>query len=221
MIIEECESTNDLAKKMAENGAPHGSWISALRQTMGRGRLGRKWLSDQGNLYLSLVARVTDQDPLTWIPLKAALATVQAVKKLKSGVDLKIKWPNDLVIVDSEGVRKAGGILCEGVGSRGGTFIVIGIGLNCKSAPQIDQPTFSLDLDVNLLRPILVEELLRELESSTNQERYLEYSLFSRGDSIEWTDLRAPEKGTFTGTFESIGKLGELLVNTSEGRKSL
>lgn len=221
MLIDECESTNDLAKKMGEEGAPHGSWISARHQTNGRGRLGRVWTAESGNLYFSLIARVSDGYPITWIPLKAALATVQAVRRLKPGLDLKIKWPNDLVTFDVGGVRKAGGILCEGVGSRGGTFIVIGIGLNCRSAPQVDQPTTSLDLDVDALRPLLVEELLRELDASSSDERYLDHSLFSKGDPIEWIDLREPEKGVATGTFEGIGKLGELIAQTSEGRKPL
>jgi BirA family biotin operon repressor/biotin-[acetyl-CoA-carboxylase] ligase len=56
-LIEECESTNNLARELAEGGFPHGTWVAAKEQSGGRGRLGRQWVGERGNLFLSVVLR--------------------------------------------------------------------------------------------------------------------------------------------------------------------
>ena len=60
-VVERCVSTNDLARSLGEAGAPHGTWVSAKVQEAGRGRLGRKWESLEGNLFLSLIARLENK----------------------------------------------------------------------------------------------------------------------------------------------------------------
>ncbi|MGZ3687626.1 MAG: biotin--[acetyl-CoA-carboxylase] ligase, partial [Bdellovibrionota bacterium] len=154
-VVDECESTNDLARALGEAGAPHGTWISARRQTRGRGRAGRDWQSEEGNLFISLVARVKDPALWSWVPLAAAVAVTRAVGRDFPEIPVRIKWPNDLWVRN----RKLGGILCEGVGTRE-AFIVIGIGLNCASAPEIlERPATSLSECAN--RPVTAD-VLRE-----------------------------------------------------------
>jgi BirA family biotin operon repressor/biotin-[acetyl-CoA-carboxylase] ligase len=109
-------STNDRARALAHEGAPHGTLVTAAEQHAGRGRQGRTWSAPPGRaLLLSLVLR----DPPGLLPLTAALAVAQI-----AGPAARIKWPND-VLVDG---RKVAGILAEGRPHEG--WAVLGIGLN-------------------------------------------------------------------------------------------
>jgi len=218
MVLEELNSTNDYARKMGDAGAPHGSWISARTQTAGRGRLGREWKSASGNLFLSVVIRPEKSIPLNWVPLAAALAVFRTAQAAQPGLDLVVKWPNDLGVRDRKvGFRKVGGILCEGVGSSAGTFIVAGIGLNCAIAPDADQPTSALGVSVDAIRPRVLENLLQvlSLPLSAIRSAYESASLLSKGDAIEWRDLRNPDPSALpqTGVFSGYGENGELLVS--------
>jgi len=108
--------------------------LLAERQTGGRGRRGRQWASPlAANLYLSLsrsfgggLAR------LPGLSLVAGVATAEALHAL--GFDgVRLKWPNDLVVVDGTGLRKLGGLLVEGGGEHAGPVrAVLGLGLNVR-----------------------------------------------------------------------------------------
>jgi BirA family biotin operon repressor/biotin-[acetyl-CoA-carboxylase] ligase len=109
-------STNDRARALAQDGAPHGTLVTAGEQRAGHGRQGRTWSAPPGRaLLLSLVLR----DPPALLPLAAALAVAEV-----AGAEAQIKWPND-VLVDG---RKVAGILAEGRPHEG--WAVLGIGLN-------------------------------------------------------------------------------------------
>jgi BirA family biotin operon repressor/biotin-[acetyl-CoA-carboxylase] ligase len=215
LVVEETESTNDYARRLGEEGAPHGSWISARMQTKGRGRLGREWRSTEGNLFLSLVLRPDPKFPMTWVPLAVALGVFRAAKGLRENFDLALKWPNDLVLRDRRiGPRKVGGILCEGVGSPRGSFVVAGVGVNCAIAPEIDQPTASLGVSVDTLRGRVITEVAGIFSESFAfiQDEYFQASLLQEGDPIEWRDLHAPDT-VESGTFFRYGEQGELVAN--------
>lgn len=217
MVLDELASTNDYARKMGEADAPHGSWISASRQTAGRGRMGREWNSLTGNLFLSLVLRPEKSFPMTWIPLAVALAVYRVSKRAQPSLELVLKWPNDLGIRDRKvGFRKAGGILCEGVGGSSGSFTIAGIGVNCAIAPDTDQPTASLGVAVDGFREKVIREVMDVLANPLASIRrdYENASLLSAGDMIEWKDLR--EETFKTGTFAGYGDSGELLARPSE-----
>lgn len=217
MVLDELPSTNDYARKMGEADAPHGSWISASRQTAGRGRMGREWSSLTGNLFLSLVLRPEKSFPMTWIPLAVALAVYRVAKRVQPSFELVLKWPNDLGIRDRKvGFRKVGGILCEGVGGSSGSFIIAGIGVNCAIAPETDQPTASLGVAVDGFREKVIREVLDVLASpvASIRREYENASLLTEGDDIEWKDLR--EETFKTGTFAGYGESGELLARSSE-----
>jgi BirA family biotin operon repressor/biotin-[acetyl-CoA-carboxylase] ligase len=123
----EVGSTNDVAKRLAEEGAAHGEVVIAERQTAGRGRRGRAWASPPGgNLYFSVVLR-PDLPPqrAPEITLVAAVALCHAVRR--AGVDAGIKWPNDLVV----GERKLCGILTEMAADPDRVqWVVLGAGVN-------------------------------------------------------------------------------------------
>lgn len=122
-------STSDKAKRAAKEGAPHGATWVAEQQTAGRGRQGRSWESPHGeNLLFSLLLRVTcPPSRIPPIALVAGLAVRDAVARAAPGADVRIKWPNDVLV---EG-KKIAGVLVEAVtmGSRV-EAVIVGIGLN-------------------------------------------------------------------------------------------
>jgi len=127
-------STNDELKRLAHEGAPEGLVVSAERQTAGRGRRGRNWVSPPGNLYASILLR-PDCRPATAAQLGfvAALGAADALSELAPRVDLRCKWPNDLL---ANG-KKISGILLETEMTTGDQpdFVVLGIGVNLATAP--------------------------------------------------------------------------------------
>ncbi len=129
---ERCSSTNDLAAARAREGAPSGLVIAAEEQTAGRGRLGRTWHSRGGeNLTFSIVLRsarsAAEIPPITLI---VGAAVADALRGL--GVAPRLKWPNDVQLVDVSGRRrKVAGILTEmaSAGARA-EHVVVGVGIN-------------------------------------------------------------------------------------------
>ena len=112
------DSTQHVARALAEGGAPHGTVVLAEAQTAGRGRLDRRWDSAPGeNLLVSLVLRPLGP------PRDAPLLTLGAAAGLALALDLRVKWPNDLVTPDGQ---KVGGILAE----MEGPVVILGLGLN-------------------------------------------------------------------------------------------
>jgi biotin-[acetyl-CoA-carboxylase] ligase BirA-like protein len=214
VVLDEVESTNDYARSLGESGAAHGTWISAREQTSGRGRQGREWKSVSGNLFLSVVLRPDRDFPLTWIPLGVALGVHRTAQHSRPDLDLVLKWPNDLGLRDEgQGFRKIGGILCEGVGGANGSFVIAGIGVNCATAPQTDQATAALEVDVDSFRESVLREILAVFTDPVDRIRaeYARVSLLRNGDPIEWSDLR--DSVSRSGTFFGYGSHGELLVD--------
>ena len=122
------DSTNDQAKILVQQGAPHGTVLIADRQTGGRGRMGRSFSSPGGvGVYMSVILRLpTPPDQLMHLTCSAAVAACNAVEKA-AGFRPGIKWTNDLVF----GGRKLAGILTELVITPTETTAIIGIGINC------------------------------------------------------------------------------------------
>ena len=143
-------STNKVALELAEGGEKPGLWIIADKQTCGRGRSKRSWISQPGNLLASfLTCFSSPAHELPGIPLVAGLALHDAVQMLideaLSAFPLALKWPNDLTCYGD----KLAGILVE-TASSSSTIpasypVVIGFGLNLASAPRLrDQRTTCL-----------------------------------------------------------------------------
>lgn len=124
---------------LAREGEAEGFWLRAERQTGGRGRQGRMWVSPPDNLYASTFVRVIDGDPppatLAFVASLALHATVAAL--LADDNKLSLKWPNDLLL----GGAKLSGILLE----REGDVVVIGIGVNLAYHPtDLERPATSI-----------------------------------------------------------------------------
>jgi BirA family biotin operon repressor/biotin-[acetyl-CoA-carboxylase] ligase len=133
--FDEIDSTNAEAMRRVLAGERGPLWVLADRQTAGRGRAGRAWTSEAGNLFASLI--VAAKCPLArsaQLSLVAGVAAVDAIRaagRLQSGAELRLKWPNDILI----GAAKAGGILVESSVQGADLLAVVGVGINLVSAP--------------------------------------------------------------------------------------
>ncbi|HEY6917416.1 MAG TPA: biotin--[acetyl-CoA-carboxylase] ligase [Allosphingosinicella sp.] len=136
--VPETRSTNDDVAALARDGAPEGTWLRAGRQTGGRGRQGREWLSPEGNLYASTLVRLQMGDPPAHtLALTAAVALHEILSLYAAGAPLTIKWPNDIL---SDGA-KVSGILLERIGD----CVVVGFGANLAEHPmELERPTASI-----------------------------------------------------------------------------
>lgn len=223
-VVDECGSTNDelraLAEKAAAADAPHGIWISARKQTAGKGRLGRTWISEEGNLFLSILLR--PREGFThwgWLPLAVGVGVAKALEHAQPRIGIQLKWPNDIWLKEGELFAKAGGILCEASGSTGPQWVVAGIGLNTSRAPKdasIEQPTAALSVAADPLRPLVIDYVmaefsaLQEYGAASLRESYEALALFRHGTEVEWTSSHHKEH---RGHVVGLGESGELLVS--------
>ena len=129
-VLPTVDSTNTYAKAQAALGAPHGSVYITGRQTGGRGRRGRTFVSPPGGVYLSVLLRPQrEAAELLWLTAAVAVAIRRAIRDC-CPADVGIKWTNDLVI----GKRKVCGILTELAAEADSgmlEYAVVGIGVNC------------------------------------------------------------------------------------------
>jgi len=130
------KSTQDIIKGMADMGQPEGQVVQAAVQTAGRGRHGRVWESQEGNLFLSLLLRPSCKaQDVGQLSLIAGLSLVQAIENFVSDdVALTLKWPND-VLLNGE---KCAGLLLETELTDNGAvrWVALGLGVNVASAPR-------------------------------------------------------------------------------------
>lgn len=126
--LEEIDSTNEYAKRIAKTGAKHGTIVLARKQSAGKGRLGRGFESNEDKgIFMSMILR-PDIEPIAAarLTLVAAAAVRQAIKQVCS-LECDIKWPNDIV---ADG-RKVCGILTEMSTENGNIkYVIVGIGIN-------------------------------------------------------------------------------------------
>lgn len=216
-------STNDRALELARDGLDR-FWVVADSQNGGRGRNGRIWTSEAGNLYSSL--SLVDPCPMAISPqlsFVAGLAIYDAVQDLTDcGQRLKIKWPNDLLLDGA----KLSGLLLEG-GSMGQHFVMtVGIGLNLVTHPQ-DTPYRATDLasaGFTISRDALFAALCRRfrlyLEKwdrgqgfGTIRQAWLERAAFIH-EPISVSASGQPQQGIF----ETLDAQGRLVLATEQGK---
>ena len=122
-------STNDEARRLAREGAAHGTVVHADEQIAGRGRLAHTWFSPPGNLYISILLRTGEPaSRCAELSFLAALAVADTVEMLlPRQIRTVLKWPNDVLVAGG----KIAGILLE----QEDDATIIGIGLNVLQAP--------------------------------------------------------------------------------------
>jgi len=165
----ELDSTMNPARSLARDNCPAFSVAIAERQTRGRGRLDRRWLSDVGGLYLTVVLRPTISPLLSArINLHTCLVLLETLRE-HLGISAAVKWPNDILVRN----RKLAGMLAEMETSENMVkFINIGLGINVNNDPTGREPqAISLKqiLGRSVPRRPLLEDFLDRLESGFGQ----------------------------------------------------
>ena len=146
-VVEQTGSTNDDLLDRARLAAPRNPTVRvAMHQLAGRGRHGRHWHDARGRALLFSVMRAWDGDPAAASAVTLACGIVVAETLRQRGIEAKLKWPNDLLLLG----RKLGGILTElAFDAQGRASLVVGVGVNLCLDPEtrvsIDQPAAALD----------------------------------------------------------------------------
>lgn len=134
-ILDIVDSTNEEAKRVVDN-INFPTWIMARVQTAGKGRRGRVWISELGNLSASLILKVKNAQQASLHGYVASLAVRDACIEFTGQADrYSLKWPNDLLINES----KLAGILLECFTVKKQTYLIIGVGVNLATAPKLLQ----------------------------------------------------------------------------------
>jgi BirA family biotin operon repressor/biotin-[acetyl-CoA-carboxylase] ligase len=214
-------STNAEALAYARAGEKGPLWITARAQTGGRGRRGRTWVSEPGNLFATLL--LTDPAPSERAPqlsFVAALATHDAIARLAPALAARLafKWPNDVLC----GGAKLAGILIEAEGTRP-LIVAVGIGVNCRHHPG-GTDIAATDLAAQGAS-VTAEQLFTGL-SGAMMVRLREWGAGFGPIRTEWL-RRSGAPGTplrirvgardFTGRFETLDEAGHLVVRLADG----
>ena len=231
-------STMDDAAQWARQGAEDGAVVVAETQTASRGRRGRRWVSDAGNLYLSVLLR-PEAAALPLLSPLAGVAVARAIRRV-AAVPPAIKWPNDIMVDE----RKVSGILVESALSGGGvaegagddcsdydyavSYAVVGIGVNIALDVSSDDEIAATAGSLNALAGAAVDrtELLRRIL------QYLDalYLDLRRGRSPvpewrRWLDTLGQRvvvthyDTRHAGRAEDVDEHGNLLLRTDDGRQ--
>lgn len=223
VYFEVTDSTNTQAKRLAEEGAPHGTLVVADCQKSGRGRKGRGFDSPGGqSIYMTLLLRPQiAPGNASMLTLVAAIAVQRAISKV-AGIKPLIKWPNDIII----GGKKMCGILTEmSMQEDGISYIVIGIGINVQNQTFPDEikdvaTSIFLETGEKANRASIVGAVMEAFEDA--YEKFMETQdmtsllseynglLVNRDEKVRVLDPIAP----FEGIARGITNRGELIVET-------
>ena len=224
VYFKEIDSTNRYAKKLAGQGAAHGTMVLADTQTAGRGRRGRGWISPAGeSIAMSLILRPQSHpSEVARLSMQTALAVALSIAQT-TGLDARIKWPNDIVC----GGRKVCGMLLEmNADEQAVHDVVAGIGINVHQtqfAPEIAQTASSLDLlsGQRVCRAALVRAFLEAFErtEALAAQGALMDAYRARSATLgQRVQVIAPA-GSFTGTALEVTDSGSLIVEDEEGQR--
>ena len=225
-LFSEVDSTSQVAKDLAEEGASEGTIVIAEVQRRGRGRHGKRWLSPEGGVWMTIILR--PEIPPAKAPLLTLLTGVAVAETLQTecGLDVGIKWPNDILIGD----KKVCGILTEAEAGKGTLeYVVVGIGIDLN----VDLDDFPPELKYGATT--LQKELQKEIYGVEVVQRFLKnfeelYEQFKDGQFPEilsqWRRLsktigryvEVHKKGrTVYGEAVGITKDGVLILELDDG----
>ena len=226
IFLETVDSTNNYAKRIAEQGAETGTLVVAEEQTGGKGRRGRSWETPKGaNIAMTILLKPQIRpEHASRLTLLMAMAVVRGIRKV-TGLDAGIKWPND-VVVDG---HKVCGILTEMSTEMDYiNYVVIGTGINVNQTEfpeEIRETAGSLKRAAghSIARAELAAAIMEELENL--------YGIFLKTEDLsalkeEYNkncvtcghEIRVMEPGhEYTGTTDGINDSGELVVKKMDG----
>ncbi len=212
------DSTNLHAKRLLDDGLQDNVVIVANSQTAGRGRGNRVWVSDEGNLFFTIVIDAKKINPPEIASYIAAISVSNAIKNL--GPTPVVKWPNDVLIEE----KKVCGILVESYKKA----LVIGIGVNVNSCPEYLEgnrkacalKSFVSDIDTEKFLQMILSGFDYEVEAygkngfTPLRQKIIE-NLYRFNEDVELDYLG--EK--ISGRIIDISPCGDIVIETEEGNK--
>ena len=214
------DSTNSEAIRQAKLGADEGLCIIARQQTAGRGRHGRKWVSEKdAGLYFSIVLRPKFE--MRFLPLITLMTGVAVYDALAEfGLKPDIKWVNDILIGD----KKICGILAETVETKTGLAVIVGIGVNlgrqnfpaeiAETATSLNAPAAVVETALSNFLCYWHAILCGENGSAKILKEWQRRSSYFSGKDVRVTLADA----TFEGTTDGLEENGALRVKTGDGQ---
>ena len=181
--LDRVRSTQEVARRLAAEGAPEGTTVVAKSQVSGKGRLGRSWLSPEGGLYLSFVLRPDKIAHPELATIVATTAVAEGIEK-STGLAPTIRWPNDVML----GWKKLAGVIAEAQASGGVvSSIIVGIGVDCNMRSAALQPLGgeATTVEEELGRPVAIPEVMNSILGSFS----VLYARWAAGGDVreEWT----------------------------------
>lgn len=219
----ELPSTNEQAKDLAKKGEEHGTVVISRRQTAGHGRMQRLWESPHGGLWMSVILKpqlsLADASKIT---LATSVAVVDAVREML-GLNVGIKWPNDIVY---EG-KKLVGILAEVVGEWTTVqTMIVGIGVNANIRREDLSPELAAtslreilerEFDLNLLAAQILNQLEQEVTGlEKGQFAFLRERWLERAVGIGKESVVQQGNKKYEGIFRGISADGQLVLQIGE-----
>ena len=216
----EVVSTNDAVKELIKENEK--VVLSAIEQTGGRGRRGRKWLSIKGNLYFTLSLEIKPQELSRYICM-IGLSVAKTVKKFSETADIKIKWPNDVFLNN----KKLTGILLENIKDN---LYAVGIGVNIVGSPKIEdmpyQATSLKEAGISVERTTFLKEYLQTLSDIIEEyqkkgfdiirEKWLALA-YNLGKEVTIHNESRQKKGIFL----TLDENGYLILKTDKGKERI
>ena len=220
----EVESTNDIAYRLAEQGAEEGTVVTAREQTKGKGRADHDWFSPSGGLWLSLILRpLMASSSMSRLGLLGALGITTSIKRMFPFLSSGIRWPNDAITNE----KKVGGVLCRAKNEQKKViFVVMGIGVNlnidefpsplCSTATSLKRET-GCYVPEEAFQHCLLGELERLYASFLDDSSDLlqEIRLFS---SLLGKQIKVKiSQNELTGLVQGIDEKGRLVLRLDSG----
>ena len=230
IIKDEVTSTNDIARELVASNIEEGTFVLANFQTKGRGRQNRSWEAPKNSsIFISIVLKPNSEKNLGWIPLLVGLALHKALEA-ETRKDIKIKWPNDLVLVGNNQEFKFAGILVE----RTNEYVIAGVGINFdqekEELPVSNASSLKQILQSSMTKESVIAAFLTELSARWLEEnnattwptpslvRDYKTNCITLNKKIT---AQLPGGEVINAQAVDISQTGELVVKTDDGTRSL
>ena len=226
LLLDDIPSTQDLVLHHLAAGTPDGIVVTALHQTLGRGRMGHNWSAPKGSALLVSIGIRVPASALSSLPFAVGLAVRETILSLSSARPL-LKWPNDVLCDD----RKISGILCESRSIGQDVLnVALGIGLNV-TVHTFPESAHGVSLDSYVSPPPTLGNVLTNLIEHV--PKWIDASLTQSLSSIldEWRSAAygigsvitatQHDGSMISGTFRNVDNDGALLIDTARGTERL
>jgi BirA family biotin operon repressor/biotin-[acetyl-CoA-carboxylase] ligase len=230
IIKDEVTSTNDIARELIASNIEEGTFVLANFQTQGRGRQNRNWEAPKNSsIFISIILKPNSEQNVGWIPLLIGL-TLHKVIEAETRKSIKIKWPNDLVLVDNDQEYKFAGILIEKINNQ----VIAGIGINFdqekEELPVSNASSLKEILQSPISKEAVIAAFLTELSARWFEEnnastwptpslvRDYKTNCITLNKKIK---AQLPGGEVINALVVDISQTGELVVKTDDGTRSL